>query len=128
MTFKEFAGVKSCDIDLITGEKVSHKDKYRRVITKLGGVEAVKPYLPCSLYEIKEALNAGDEHLNSIRLARWDRAAGYSAPFGSCNNMSHGEYGVQRLLYSKGCTCYSCSEIVCLLKETARWLAEGGEN
>lgn len=128
MTFKEFAGVKSCDIDLITGEKVSHKDKYRRVITKLGGVEAVKPYLPCSLYEIKEALNAGDEHLNSIRLARWDNRAGYSTLFHSCKNLSCGRYGIQYLLCSKGCTCYSCSEIVCLLKQTAIWLAEGGEN
>ena len=52
-----------------------HETKYEALAQKLG-IEALKWLVPAKPEEIRQALVAGDEHLNTIQLPRWDRAAG----------------------------------------------------
>lgn len=104
-TFSEAINIKNANIDTITGEVVSHKEIYTRAINACGGLDAVIPYIPFTLAEIKKALEHHDEHLNTLRLATWD--------FGSER--------VRGLCYRKaGITYMSVSQGVCLLKEAAR--------
>ena len=77
MTFEEFIGIKNADIDIETGKQMKHRDIYRRAITRFGGLKAIKPLIPFSLEEIKEALAKGDEHLNTLDIRKWDSAAGF---------------------------------------------------
>ena len=53
-----------------------HNAKYDTLIEQMGGLGRVKPLLPVSVDRIRAALKEGDQHLNSIPLAFWDRAAG----------------------------------------------------
>lgn len=128
MTFNEFVGIKDVPdgdyVDIETGEPVSHSEKYRRAIVKLDGLNVIKAFIPFSIAEIKAALEKGDKYLNTLRLCSWDRAAGYQSYCNLCENISHGQWGIQRLMCDHHLTTYSCAEIVCLLKEAARWLAE----
>ena len=55
--------------------RTEHYEKYEKLAQHIGvyGLcNLVKPYRK----EIKQALENGDEHLNSIMLSRWDRLAG----------------------------------------------------
>lgn len=117
MTFNELCGVRSGNIDVETGVEITHSEKYQRAIRALGGLEAVVPFIPFSKYAIVRALRDGDEHLNSLPLSAWDRAAGF---------VGVGKYfrcvqGALWGLYAKrGVTSASCADGVCLLKEAAR--------
>lgn len=54
----------------------SHYEKYEAMYqAKLESDFDVANLIPASREQIKEALNIGDEHLNSIPLAKWDMAA-----------------------------------------------------
>jgi len=52
-----------------------HEKKYDKIAQRIG-IEALKKCLPVSAESVKRALEAGDEHLNTIPLHLWDRAAG----------------------------------------------------
>lgn len=52
-----------------------HFEKYRDLALALG-LEELSAILPVSRERIVRALEGGDEHLNSITLATWDKAAG----------------------------------------------------
>lgn len=108
MTFSEFAGVKCADIDIETGNRMAHRDIYRRVIERLGGLEKVKPYIPFTLEKIQKAIPY-NEYLNNLPLASWDTVASYS---------------IWPLYRENGITSASISQGVCLLKEAAKEWAE----
>ena len=109
MTFREFCG------------DGSHREQYRRAIQKLGGLEAVIPFIPFSHKNIVRALQDGDEHLNSLPLAAWDLASGFVCCRADVYCVGS---GLQSLLRQCGITSYSNSQLVCLLKEAAREWAE----
>ena len=121
MTFEEFIGIKNADIDIETGKQMKHRDIYRRAITRFGGLKAIKPLIPFSLEEIKEALAKGDEHLNTLDIRKWDSAAGFYIKGNDCAIMPSPIWNLYR---QNHVTSASCSQGVCLLKEAARWLAE----
>lgn len=122
MTFSEFIGVRNANIDIETGVELSHQYIYRRAITRFGGLKAIKPLIPFSLEEIKEALAKGDEHLNTLDIRKWDSAAGFY--------VKGYDYAIMPspiwCLYRRNhVTSASCSQGVCLLKEAARmWARE----
>lgn len=119
MTFNELCGVRSGNIDRETGVEITHQEKYRRAINALGGLEAVIPFIPFGKAAIAKALHDGDEYLNSLRLAEWDRASGFG------RNYQPTWGGLWELYRKHGVTCASNSEGVCLLKEAARmWASE----
>ena len=121
MTFEEFIGIKNADIDIETGKQMKHRDIYRRAITRFGGLKVIKPLIPFSLEEIKEALAKGDEHLNTLDIRKWDSAAGFYIKGNDCAIMPSPIWNLYR---QNHVTSASCSQGVCLLKEAARWLAE----
>lgn len=121
MTFSEFVGVRNANIDIETGEQLSHQYIYRRAITRFGGLKVIKPLIPFSLEEIKEALAKGDEHLNTLDISKWDSAAGFYIKGNDCAIMPSPIWNLYR---QNHVTSASCSQGVCLLKEAARWLAE----
>jgi hypothetical protein len=104
MTVREYLGLDSHDKDK-DDVVMSHEDKYTKVVNALGYI-AVKQCLPKPHSRILEALDNGDEHLNTIPLATWD----------SCTtNLSYKEFGL---------TSVSLSEKVCILKRCAKMMWE----
>jgi hypothetical protein len=89
------------------GRKMSeHTEKYDALIEKMGGLGTVAYHVPFGIPQIKDALAKGDEFLNTLPLATWDRAAGRC----SCPN---------RHYWSAHTLC----ERVCILKRAAYRLA-----
>lgn len=85
---------------------IEHNAKYDEIIEKAGGVAALRHSLPVMIETIQNALQQGDEHLNSIPLSYWDHAAQFAwLPRG-----------------------LSLAEKVCTLKRVARRLAEKQES
>jgi hypothetical protein len=104
MTIREYLGLDSYDKDK-EGKEMTHEDKYIKLVTSMG-YEEVKKCLPTPHTRIIEALDHGDEYLNSIGIGTWDSCA-------------------QRLdsLYRKlGITCISLAERVCTLKRCAHMM------
>lgn len=115
-----------------------YRKKCSALIDKLGR-ENLRPLLP-SIATVRAALAAGDEHLNTINLVVWDRAAGVGSQMGSSkpcptcgqrwfspsNDWPHGDLRTtaKRPPWNAAPTL-SLSERVCVLKELARQLAEG---
>ena len=54
-----------------------HTEKYERIAQQLG-IDALKSLVPFSAERIRDALAAGDEHLNTLSLASWDKQHGYA--------------------------------------------------
>lgn len=117
MTLKEAIHIHHCDIDDATGEKLTHSEIYTRAINFLGGLEAVKPFIPFGREVIKEALKT-DEHLNNLPMERWDLASGFRS--GRQGTMIFVGRGIWYLYHKAGITAASCSDGVCILKEAAR--------
>ena len=110
-SFDEAINIRMADIDITTGERISHSEKYTRAINLIGGLDAVIPLIPFSLELIKDALEHHDEHLNTLPLKRWDNCVP----------------SVKALCYRKaGISYMSLSQGVCVLKEAARQWAERG--
>lgn len=120
MTMTEFQGVRCADIDIETGERLTHQALYRRTIERLGGLEKVKPYIPFGLNSIRKALSE-DEYLNNLCMESWDAAAGFRSYKSNCVPSG---YGLWDLYRTHGITSASCAQGVCILKEAARWWAE----
>ena len=101
-----------------------HNEKYDKLIEQMGGLEKIIPFIPVSKETIQKALADGDEHLNSISLYKWDKAAGrFSASHWAD---SRGDYGMsfygQHTIWPKQ---LSLAERVCVLKRAARrWVNE----
>ena len=111
-TFSEAINIKNANIDVITGEKVPHREIYTRAINACGGLDKVIPYIPFPLEDIQNALASYDEYLNTLPLKTWDFAS----------------ERVKDLCYRKaGITYMSLSQGVCLLNEAARQWAEREE-
>lgn len=123
MTIQEAIGVKCCDIDAKTGERLSHSDIYGRAIEFLGGLDEVARFIPFPMETIREKLKS-DPHLNNTDMSRWDWASGFVCDGIDCRPTGQGLW----MLYRKhGITSASNSEGVSILKEAARRLAEREE-
>ena len=110
--FDEAINIKNADIDITTGERITHEEIYTRAINLLGGLDAIIPYMPFKLEKIQKALENGDKHLNTLPLHIWDFSA---------------DAYIKDLMYRKANITYSSvSERVCLLKEAARQWAKRG--
>ena len=122
-SFSEAINIKNANIDTVTRETISHEEIYTRAINLFGGLDAVIPYIPFTLEEIKEALKT-DKHLNNLSMKTWDLASGFISD-------RHGDVkcyggGVWYLYRKAGINTASCAQGVCLLKEAARQWAERG--
>ena len=103
MTLEQAINIKNCDIDITTGEKVTHSEIYTRAINLLGGLDAVIPHIPFSIEKIKTALDNHDEYLNTLPLRTWDFAG----------------LSLKRSFSQVGVTVIPISQCVCTLKEAA---------
>lgn len=123
MNLKKFANVDSLYRDFDTGTEISWHNYMGRVIEKLG-IENIKPYIPFGIEYIKEKLKE-DVNLNNTKLVSWLEAAGFKRYI---NKKTQTETiipmgrGLYPLFISNGITCFSPSDGVCVLKETARRL------
>lgn len=105
----------------------AHAAKYEALALKLGKA-ALRALVPVPLVEVRAALDAGDKHLNTIPLRKWDAAAGRLVHAGrgrSHNadaNFDH-RHDMQRNhpVFPLG---MPLSKRVCLLKHVARQAAE----
>lgn len=120
MTIKEAIGVHKCDIDIKTGEQLTHSEIYSRAIEYLGGLDSVARYVPFSVDVLREKLKE-DHNLNNTPLRAWDMAAGFVQDGSKCNP-SNG--GLWHLYHKHGITCASACDGVCILKEAAQRLVE----
>lgn len=121
MDFKTAIRVHKCDIDMDTGERLSHSEIYGRMIDKLGGVDAVWECVPFTLADIQTALRT-DKSLNSLDMELWDLAGGWYPYRGRGGSEEYRPcYSRLRdMLRNAGITIFSPSECVCTLKECAR--------
>ena len=124
MTFDEAINIHKCNIDITTGQAISHTEKYTRAINLLGGLDVIIPYIPFTLAHIQKAVKE-DENLNNLSAHMWSLSAGFKW------TITHGAHnyipvnaGLWHLYRKAGITSASCSEGVCLLKEAARQWAE----
>jgi hypothetical protein len=83
---------------------------YGEIVNTVGGPRAFA--CPFTDEQVREALAAGDEHLNTLPLKRWDSFAGILPP------------GTSRALKERG-DYLTLSVAVCLLKEAARMRVNG---
>lgn len=128
MNLKEFANVDSFWRDLDTGETIEWRDYMARIINKIG-INSIKPYIPYDMETLMERYRKGDIHFNdgNMSIKVWDRAAGFDSninPQTKKMDYNHSRRGLGPLLIHNGINLYSCSEAVCILKETARILCE----
>lgn len=97
--------------------KVKHRLKYEALAQRIG-VAKLRAILPATPERIKAALAGGDQHLNTIPLAAWDKAAGL-LPFTKDYRMHYREpwtvANAQNL---------SLAERVCTLKHVATYHLE----
>lgn len=119
MTLKEAVGVR-VDVDVKTGQRLTHSEVYGRIIDYLGGLEAVAPYIPFELPYLREKLKR-DPWFNNTDMSKWDVAAGFRCCRSDCFATGGGLWALYR---SHGITSASCSDGVSLLKEAARRLCE----
>ena len=85
--------------------KVTHAEYYR-AIAKTAGISYAKTD-PQFLNRVKEALEQGDEHLNTIPLSTWDSRADSLLPFVHKAFKVHGDFPTQ-------------AGLVCLIKRAAK--------
>ena len=117
-----------------------HRAKYLSLALRLG-FDDLGQLVPATPERIRAALDAGDEHLNTIPLVAWDQAALLGAPgpiacprCGRCgpdpkytDDWPQSKLGVTaRLLPWSRVPGLSLAERVCALKEVARQIAERG--
>lgn len=120
MNCYEAVGVKCCNIDVATGERLSHEAVYGRIIEVLGGLDAVWKYVPYSLEKIRKAI-VKDPHLNNLPMTNWDRASGFYCRGGNCKFIGG---GIWELYRKAGINSASNATGVCILKEAARRMVE----
>ena len=116
-TFEQAINIRCANIDTITGQEGSQSEVYTRAIKLLGGLDAVIPFIPFSLDDIKYAIQT-DKHFNNLPLEKWDIASGFMS--GRQGSLRFIGGGIWRLYRNAGINSASCSQGVCLLKEAAR--------
>lgn len=125
MTLKEFADVDSFYRDIETKREISYTEYMHRIIDKLG-LENIARHIPFDVDCLKEKFKR-DKNFNNTTMQAWDVAAGF-IPY--INKKTHTlEYnqthsGLAYLFIANRITCFSVSEGVSVLKETARILCE----
>lgn len=124
MNIYSAVNIKQSNIDITTGETLTHEEVYDRIVDYLGGLSAVAPYIPFKIEEIRKALKK-DEHLNNLPLRVWDRAAGFYTD-GPHATPTFGELWD---LYRANDINSACPATgVCILKHAARRIAELPDN
>lgn len=125
MNLKEFARVDSYYRDLDTGMEISWRDYMSRIIDDLG-IEDIAYYIPFGYKLLEEKLKE-DANINNTEYTSWLIAAGFRSEI---NRKTKAEEiiplhsGLASFLRFSGITCFSPSECVSILKETARRLCE----
>lgn len=119
MTLKEAVGVR-VDVDIKTGQKLTHSEVCGRMIDYLGGLEAVSSYIPFSIPYLCKKLKS-DRHFNNTPMKDWDAAAGFVTIGANCRATGAGIWNLYR---KHGITAASCSQGVSILKEAARRICE----
>lgn len=120
MTISEATGIHQCNIDKVTGKELGFRERYTRYIDYLGGLDAVKPYIPFELdYLISKFKD--DRLFNNTPMSAWDNAAGFRR-IGSDATPTYG--GLWDLYRRHGINTASCATGVCILKEAAAILCE----
>lgn len=118
MTLKEAIGVHNANVDIKTGETLTHSEIYGRAIDLLGGLDVVAKYVPYPL-DVLTREYRHDKAFNRTSIRRWDAAAGFKTHNGQCDLIGGGIW----YLYRKhGINSASCCDGVCILKEAARRL------
>ena len=117
MTLKEAIGVR-VDIDIKTGEKLTHSEIYGRAIEFLGGLDDVARFVPFPVETIRMKLK-DDPHLNNTAMSKWDAASGFVCRGIDCKFIGG---GILELYRQHGINGASNSDGVCILKEAARRL------
>lgn len=115
MTPHEAAGIKG-DVDIKTGQKLSHSEVYGRIIDRLGGLQEVSKYVPYDVEYLREKIQK-DQYLNNTSMGDWDRAAGFQCRQANCLFIGG---GIWNLYQKHGINAAGCSTGVCILKEAAR--------
>lgn len=123
MTLNEATEIHMCDVDKTTGRELSHRERYTRYIDYLGGLDAVKPYIPFELDYLAPKYRE-DPLLNNTSILIWDNAAGFRC-FKLDAIPTYGE--LWNLYCQHGIDTASCAQGVCILKEAVRILIERGE-
>lgn len=124
MNLNQFIGLDSKQ-RFADGTEPTHKEKQTLIIEKLGGLEAIKPYIPFTFDEIKEAL-ATDEHLNNLSMKKWDYASGFVSDGQYCKMIGT---GIVSLYRKHGINSFSLSDGVSLLKNASiLWVNKEEEN
>lgn len=126
MTFSEFIGIRSADVDVETGRRMPHREIYARAIERFGGLDEVWRYVPYKDVDWLRKKAKENPYFNNTDMTPWDFASGfvchegYVIPTGG---------GLWRLYRRHGIDSASNAEGVCLLKEAARLMCErGGES
>jgi hypothetical protein len=124
MTIREYLKIDSCDRDLSTGIELSHDEKYTKIIDAIGK-QAVYTCIPFTKDQIK---HSKDPYLNDLSMKKWDAAAGYlqfTNDKTRSQDIKRFPSRLKDLLNKIGIDCFSCSELVCVLKVAARlWITE----
>ncbi len=104
---------------------VIHEEKYKKAVTDIG-FDKIRSILPWSDEQLVDAYKA-DKHFNSIKISEWDRIAGYHEDRKTGALTSYNS-PLKDWIYKAGIDYFSCSELVCILKEAAREAVERKEN
>lgn len=115
MSPHEAVGIK-VDVDIKTGQKLSHSEVYGRIIDYLGGLQEVSKYVPYNVEYLRERIQK-DQYLNNTSMINWDRAAGFQCRQANCLFIGGGIWNLYR---KHGINAASCSTGVSILKEAAR--------
>lgn len=100
----------------------THAEKYQNLADRLGWAD-VLALVPFPLERVRKALDAGDDHLNTLPLIKWDRAAlgdPNLTSFKVNTRTEHGCAGAMADLFRKAGMGHSQSDGVCVLKHVAR--------
>lgn len=91
------------------------KEVYKELIE--AELDTLRLHIPFSIAEIRKAYDNGDYALNTLPIEKWNRATGYST---NTDRYSHFMYDLVKKYSISG----SIGSIVCVLKETARYIVE----
>lgn len=91
------------------------KEVYKELIE--AELDTLRLHIPFSIAEIRKAYDNGDYALNTLPIEKWNRAAGYST---GSDRFSYFMYDLVKKYSISG----SMGSIVCVLKETARYIVE----
>lgn len=101
---------------------IPHETVMNNAINVLG-LENLAQLVPFTVDEVKAALAAGDNALNTLPIKKWDYAAGFII---NGNNVQPIPCQLSALLSQHGIDAWSPSQCVSLLKTVARQIAEKG--